>query len=125
MALYPATLYGPAALAVSATIAGAGTVYDSIDPATSASPQAANVAIVKQIIVCNTAGTAGTFSLYLVSEGAAVAAGTTLFEGVSLGAGETKIINTSLVLRGAQLHKLHARASATTVILTLVGLEEY
>ena len=124
MALYPATLYGPAALAVSATIAGAGLVYDATDPVTSGSAQAANVAIVKQIIVCNTAGTAGTFSLYLDSNGT-VAVGDTLFEGVSLGAGETKIINTSLVLRGAQAHKLHARASAVTVIITLVGLEEY
>ena len=123
MALFPATLFGPAALAVS-ELSAAALVYDALDPATSGSAQAANVAIVKQIIVCNTAGTAGTFSLYLDSNGT-VAVGDTLFEGVSLGAGETKIINTSLVVRAGSTQKLHARASAATVIMTLVGLEEY
>ena len=123
MALYPATLFGPAPLAIHATISESPTVYDSTDPVTTASSKPSNVTIVKQIIACNTAGSAGTFSLYLGTS--AAAANKALFEAVSLGAGETKIINTSLVLRGEDSQKLWARASATTVILTLVGLEEY
>ena len=125
MALYPATLYGPATLSSAATIASAAQVYDSDNPVTSLSSQSSNVTIVKQIIVCNTDSSARTFSLYLDSN-MTVAAADTLFEGVTLAAGETKIINTSLVLRAGQNHKLHARASASGVVtLTLVGLEEY
>ena len=116
MALYPATLHGPAALTVVA-LTSAPQVYAA---ASSVTGGGASVTIVKQIIVCNT-GAAGTFSLYLGTS--AAAANNALFEAVALGAGETKIINTSLVLRGSQ--KLFARASAATVILTLVGLEEY
>ena len=117
MALYPATLHGPAALTAVA-LTSAPPVYAA---ASSVTGGGASVTIVKQIIVCNT-GAAGTFSLYL-GTATAPAANNALFEAVALGAGETKIINTSLVLRGSQ--KLFARASAATVILTLVGLEEY
>lgn len=125
MALYQATLYGPATLSTAATIAAAAQVYDSDNPVTSGTSQAANVTILKQIIVCNTDSSARTFSLYLDSNGT-VAVSDTLFEGVTLAAGETKIINTSIVLRAAQNHKLHVRASAGSVVtLTLVGLEEY
>ena len=125
MALYPATLTGPTLLSTGAAVINAAQVYDSDNPVTSGSAQAANVTIVKQIIVCNTDTSARTFSLYLDSNGT-VAVADTLFEGVSLAAGETKIINTSIVLRAAQNHKLHARASAgSVVVLTLVGLEEY
>lgn len=123
MALYPATLFGPAPLGIYPTISDSPTVYDSTDPVTTATSKPSNVTIVKQIIVCNTAGSAGTFSLYLGTS--AAAANKALFEAVSLGAGETKIINTSLVLRGTDTQKLWARASAATVILTLVGIEEY
>ena len=123
MALYPATLFGPAPLGIYSTISESPTVYDSTDPVTTATSKPSNVTIVKQIIVCNTAGSAGTFSLYLGTS--AAAANKALFEAVSLGAGETKIINTSLVLRGTDTQKLWARASAATVILTLVGIEEY
>jgi len=119
MALYPATLHGPAPLTV-VDLISAPSVYAAATPVTGVS--ASNVTIVKQIIVCNT-GAAGTFSLYLGTS--AAAATNALFEGVALGAGETKIINTSLVLRGTVGQKLFARASATTVLLTLVGLEEY
>jgi hypothetical protein len=125
MALYPATLTGPTLLSTGAAVVNAAQVYDSDNPVTSGSAQAANVTIVKQIIVCNTDTSARTFSLYLAADATVVVADT-LFEGVSLAAGETKIINTSIVLRAAQNHKLHARASAgSVVVLTLVGLEEY
>jgi len=126
MALYPATLTGPTLLSIGATVADAAQVYDSDNPVTSpGSARAANVTIVKQIIVCNTDTSARTFSLYLAND-TPVAIADTLFEGVSLAAGETKIINTSIVLRAAQDHKLHARASVDSkVVLTLVGLEEY
>ena len=125
MALYSATLTGPTLLMTGAAVINAAQVYDSDNPVTSGSAQAANVTIVKQIIVCNTDSAARTFSLYLDSNGT-VAVADTLFEGVSLAAGETKIINTSIVLRAAQDHKLHARASVDSkVVLTLVGLEEY
>jgi len=124
MTLYQATM-GPTTLSTGAAVVNAAQVYDSDNPVTSATAQAANVTIIKQIIACNTAGSASTFSLYLDSNGT-VAVGDTLFEGVTLAAGETKIINTSLVLRAAQNHKIHARASANSVvILTLVGIEEY
>ena len=125
MALYPATLTGPTLLSIGATVADAAQVYDSDNPVTIGSAQAANVTIVKQIIVCNTDTSARTFSLYLAND-TPVAVADTLFEGVSLAAGETKIINTSIVLRAIQNHKLHARASVDSkVVLTLVGLEEY
>lgn len=125
MALFPATLTGPTLLQTGAAVGNATLVYDSDNPVTSGSAQVLNVTIVKQIIVCNTDTSARTFSLYLDSNGT-VAVGDTLFEGVSLAAGETKIINTSIVLRAAQNHKLHARASVgNVVVLTLVGLEEY
>lgn len=125
MALYQATLYGPATLSTAASIDLAGQVYDSDNPTTSGSSQAANVTILKQIIACNTDSSARTFNLYLDSNGT-VAVGDTLLKDVALAAGETKIINTSIVLRAAQNHKLHASASANSVVtLTLVGLEEY
>ena len=125
MALYPATLTGPTLLSIGATVADAAQVYDSDNPVTIGSAQAANVTIVKQIIVCITDTSARTFSLYLAND-TPVAVADTLFEGVSLAAGETKIINTSIVLRAIQNHKLHARASVDSkVVLTLVGLEEY
>ena len=125
MTLYQATM-GPTTLGIGAAVVNAAQVYDSDNPVTSGVAQAANVTIIKQIIVCNTDGSAArTFSLYLDSNGT-VAVGDTLFEGVTLAAGETKIINTSLVLRAAQNHKLHARASANSVVvLTWVGIEEY
>lgn len=124
MTLYQATM-GPTTLGIGAAVVNAAQVYDSDNPVTSGSAQAANVTIIKQIIVCNTDTSARTFSLYLDSNGT-VAVGDTLFEGVTLAAGETKIINTSIVLRAAQNHKLHARASANSVVvLTLVGIEEY
>ena len=125
MTLYQATI-GPTTLATGAAVVNAGEIYNSDLPVTAGgAAQAANVTIIKQIIVCNTAGSASTFSLYLDSNGT-VAVGDTLFEGVTLAIGETKIINTSLVLRAAQNHKIHARASANSVvILTLVGIEEY
>jgi hypothetical protein len=125
MALYPATLTGPTLLMIGATVADAAEVYDSDNPVTSGSAQTANVTIVKQIIACNTDSAARTFSLYLDSDGT-VAIADTLFEGVSLAIGETKIINTSIVLRADDNQKLHARASVDNkVVLTLVGLEEY
>lgn len=124
MTLYQATM-GPTTLATGAAVANAAQVYDSDNPVTAGAAQAANVTIIKQIIVCNTDSSARTFSLYLDSNNT-VTVGDTLFEGVTLAIGETKIINTSLVLRAAQNHKLHARASASSVvILTLVGIEEY
>jgi len=124
MTLYQATM-GPTTLGIGAAVVNAAQVYDSDNPVTSGVAQAANVTIIKQIIVCNTDTSARTFSLYLDSNGT-VAVGDTLFEGVTLAAGETKIINTSLVLRASQNHKLHARASVNSVvILTLVGIEEY
>ena len=124
MTPYQATM-GPTTLGIGAAVVNAAQVYDSDNPVTSGVAQAANVTIIKQIIVCNTDTSARTFSLYLDSNGT-VAVGDTLFEGVTLAAGETKIINTSLVLRASQNHKLHARASVNSVvILTLVGIEEY
>ena len=83
MALYPATLTGPTLLSTGAAVVNAAQVYDSDNPVTSGSAQAANVTIVKQIIVCNTDTSARTFSLYLDSNGT-VAVADTLFEGVSL-----------------------------------------
>lgn len=125
MALFPATLTGPTLLQIGAAVGNATLVYASLNPVTSGSAQSQNVTIVKQIIACNTDTSARTFSLYLDSNGA-VTVGDTLFEGVSLAAGETKIINTSIVLRALQFHKLYARASASNVVvLALVGLEEY
>ncbi len=124
MTLYQATI-GPTTLGIGAAVANAAQVYNSDAPITAAIAQPTNVTIIKQIIACNTAGSASTFSLYLDSNGT-VAVGDTLFEGVTLAIGETKIINTSLVLRADKDQKLYARASANSVvILTLVGIEEY
>jgi len=120
MALYQAALYGPNFLPTSAAA-----IYDSANPTTSGTSQATNVTILKQIIVCNTDSTSSTFTLYIDISGAADASDT-VFSAVSLGAGETKIINTSIVLRAAQNHKVYAQASVSSkVTMTLAGLEEY
>lgn len=121
MALYPATLYGPAFLSSSAAV-----IYDSDSPITAApTTKLDNVTIIKQIIVCNTDTSARTFTLYLDTNSTA-AASETLFNAVSLAVNETKIINTSIVLRAAQDQKIMALASvANKVTITLVGLEEY
>jgi len=120
MALYQAALYGPNFLTTSAAA-----IYDSDNPTTSGTSQAANVTILKQIIVCNTDTSTRTFTLYIDTNSSADASDT-VFSAVSLGAGETKIINTSIVLRAAQNHKVYALASVVSkVTMTLVGLEEY
>jgi len=120
MALYPATLYGPAFLTTSAAV-----IYDSDTPTVLGSASATNVTIVKQIIVCNTDSQARTFTLYLDTNSTA-AASETLFNAVSLAINETKIINTSIVLRADKDQKIMALASVgSKVTITLVGLEEY
>ena len=125
MTLYQATLHGPTLLSTGAAVANATLVYNSDAPTTSSIAQAANVTIVKQIIACNTDASARTFSLYLNTSGTPAVANTIL-EGVTLAAGETKIINTSLVLRADKDQKLYARASVNSLVtLTLVGIEEY
>ena len=121
MALYPATLYGPAFLTDSAAV-----IYDSDYPTVAGGTlKDDNVTIVKQIIVCNTDSSTRWFSLYLDTNSTAVIA-ETLFNQVQLATSETKIINTSLVLRADKNQKIMALASVgSKVTITLVGLEEY
>jgi len=120
MALYPVTLYGPSFLTDTAAV-----VYNSDISTVAATSKADNVAIIKQIIVCNTDSSARTFTLYLDTNSTA-AASETLFNAVSLAVNETKIINTSIVLRADKDQKIMAMASVgSKVTLTLVGLEEY
>lgn len=123
MTLYQSRLYGPALLT-----ATAASIYDSSAPTTSATTESANVTIVKQVVACNTdSSSAYTFSLYCL-EGGDTSAGAAdlILNGVSLAAGETKIINLSLVLRAADSQTLYAVANvANKITLTLSGIEEY
>jgi hypothetical protein len=120
MALYPVTLYGPNFLSNSAAV-----IYDSDTPTVAGATKLDNVTIIKQIIVCNTDTSARTFTLYLDTNSTA-AASETLFNAVSLAVNETKIINTSIVLRADKDQKIMALASVSNkVTITLVGLEEY
>jgi hypothetical protein len=122
MALYQARLTGPTLLS-----ATAAKVYDATTTATSGSSQASNVTIVKQIVACNTDTSAHTFTLYCMTGGdTTVGAADMVFNAVSLAAGETKLINLSLVLRASASDTLYAVASSANKInLTISGIEEY
>lgn len=109
MAFTQKRLAGPAAMATSAT-----DIYT-----TPSSPS--TTTIVKQIMLCNTDTVARTATLHVAAAGSA-AAGNTIFKAISLDSNETAIFNLSLVLAAGE--KISGLATATTVTITISGIEE-
>ena len=75
-------------------------------------------AIVKQIVVTNTTGTAATFTMYI----GAVSAGNALFSGTSVAANDTVIINLSQVLGTGEILRALSGTNAA-LNLTVSGVE--
>ena len=121
MALKAAILTPTAYLSGTATV-----VYTTATPVTGGS--APVTTIVKQIMLCNTeSSTTRTVTMHLYNTTSPTNA-QLILSGLSLAAGETKIINLSLPLRsgaaGGQ-ERLYAFASAAnSVTITISGIEE-
>lgn len=109
MALTQKRLFGPAAAVTSATDDATGRY---IVPSSTTT-------IVKQIILCNTAASSATVK---VAVGTTATAANRIISDLSLSANETVSFNASLVMTAAE--KLFFVASATTVTITVNGVEE-
>lgn len=121
MALKAAILTPTAYLSGTATV-----VYTTATPVTAAAGTVTT--IVKQIILCNTeSSTTRTVTMHLYNTTSPTNA-QLILSGLSLAAGETKIINLSLPLRSAASggqERLYAFASAAnSVTITISGIEE-
>ena len=86
------------------------------------SPGASTTGIVTNIIVCEEAGVAATFSLYVDADGSAALAANTIFKDVALVANETIILQVNLPFDAAT-GTLSCEGSTTDVIFTASGLE--
>lgn len=109
MALTQKRLFGPAAAVTSATDDATGRY---IVPT-------ATTTIVKQILLCNTAASAATVK---VAVGTTATAANRIISDLTLAANETVSFNCSLVMTAAE--KLFFTANATTVTITVNGVEE-
>ena len=109
MTLIQKRLFGPAAAVTSPTDNATGRyVVPSL-----------TTTIVKQIIFCNTAASSATVR---VAVGTTATAANRIVSDLSLVANETVSFNCSLVMAAAE--KLFFTASATTVTITVTGIEE-
>jgi hypothetical protein len=79
----------------------------------------ASTAIVKQVVFCNTAGTAATVTLGV---GTSDTAANRLISSMSIAANETMTYNTNVYLTSSE--KLYFITSATTVTVTINSYEE-
>lgn len=86
------------------------------------SPGASTTGIVTNIIVCEEAGAAATFSLYVDADGALTGAVNTIFKDVPLQANETKLLQVNLPF-DADAGTLSCEGSTTDVVFTASGLE--
>ena len=122
MALTPTRLTGPAAFATSA-----GDMYTV--PYTSGQT---TTTVIKEIVLCNTSGSAQTVTLYLKPKNVTVASSHIFINSLSLAANETVTISTSMVLTNSNdtagdtySDKIRGLASAVTVNYILNGYEGY
>ena len=109
MTLTQKRLFGPSAAVTTATDTTAGRYL----------VPSATTTIVKQIILCNTASTSATVQ---VAVGTTATAANRIISDMTLAANETASFNASLVL--ATTEKLFFVASATSVTITVNGVEE-
>jgi len=89
-------------------------------------------AVIKEIILCNTSGSAQTVTLYLKPKNVTVASSHIFINSLSLAANETVTFSTSLVLTNngsaasdTNSDKIRGLASATSVNVILSGYVEY
>jgi hypothetical protein len=115
-------LAGPVAFATSAA-----DIYE----ATNETPST-TTAVIKEIILCNTSGSAQTVTLYLKPKDVTVASSHIFINSLSLAANETVTFSTSLVLTNngsaasdVNSDKIRGLASATSVNIILNGYVEY
>lgn len=109
MALTQKRLFGPAAAVTSATDDATGRYVVPTSTTT----------IVKQILLCNTAASAGTVR---VAVGTTATAANRILSDLTINANESISFNCSLVLAAGE--KLFFTANATTVTITVNGVEE-
>jgi hypothetical protein len=109
MALTQKRLFGPAAAVTSPTDDATGRYV----------VPTATTTIVKQILICNTAASGATVR---VAVGTTATAANRIISDLTLAASETVSFNCSLVMAAAE--KLFFVASATTVTITVNGVEE-
>ena len=109
MALTQKRLFGPAAAVTTATDDSTGRYV----------VPSATTTIVKQIILCNTAASSATVK---VAVGTTATAANRILSDITLAANETVSFNASLVM--AATEKLFFTASATSVTITVNGVEE-
>jgi len=88
--------------------------------------------VIKEIILCNTAASAATVTLWLKPKNVAVATDHVFINALTLAANETVTLSTSLVLTNSDntagdtySDKIRGKASATTVNYMINGFEEY
>ena len=122
MPLTQKRLVGPAAFATSA-----GDIYT-----TPYNVGYVTTTVIKEIILCNTSGSAQTVTLYLKPYGVTVASSHIFINSLTLAANETVTLSTSLVLTNnnntagdTYSDKIRGLASAVTVNYILNGYEEY
>ena len=115
-------LAGPVAFATSA-----GLIYQVANLSTTTT-----TAVIKEIILCNTSGSAQTVTLYLKPKGDTVASSHIFINSLSLAANETLTFSTSLVLTNngstasdVNSDRIWGLASATSVNVILSGYVEY
>ena len=115
-------LAGPVAFATSAA-----DIYQAANEAISTT-----TAVIKEIILCNTSGSAQTVTLYLKPKNVTVASSHIFINSLSLAANETVTFSTSLVLTNngsaasdVNSDKIRGLASATSVNIILNGYVEY
>lgn len=108
-------LYTPKVFAAgSALTASAATYYTA--------PAGIVCSILKELILCNTDTVARTFTVYVVPAAGSAAVANTIFSGVSLQPGESKLFSLSKVMTtGSFLQAL--ASSASVVSLTASGIE--
>ena len=122
MPLTQKRLVGPAAFATSA-----GDIYT-----TPYNVGYVTTTVIKEIILCNTSGSAQTVTLYLKPYGVTVASSHIFINTLTLAANETVTLSTSLVLTNnnntagdTYSDKIRGLASVVTVNYILNGYEEY
>lgn len=83
---------------------------------------ASSYAIVKEMILCNTTGTAVTVSVYSIENGGSVADNRKILSAVSIDPGTTVVFSMSSVLENAATLRAVA-SSASAVTATVSGVE--
>lgn len=109
MTILQKRLFGPAAAVTSATDDATGRYV----------VPSSTITIVKQILLCNTAASAATVR---VGVGTTATEANRIVSDLTLAANETVSFNCSLVMTAAE--KLFFTASATTVTITVNGVED-